>query len=146
LLRGQERLRETINQQMDQIQSLHQTISTIIHHQGDADAQQISDSAEVRPTRITSQIPIMHSPGEVAQVANMFDPSIFEDFSLMESEPNIEFHIHAFFVSNREQLNRRQQTQPRSFQEIGVGPDGQSISPQVRQESQSQRPILNPVS
>jgi len=38
----------------------------------------------------------MHSPGEIAQVANMFDSRIFEDGNALTSEPNIEFHIHAF--------------------------------------------------
>lgn len=41
----------------------------------------------------------MHSPGEISQVANMFDSRIFEDNS-PNSEPNIEFHIHAFLSPN----------------------------------------------
>jgi hypothetical protein len=41
----------------------------------------------------------MHSPGEISQVANMFDPRIFEE-NHVTSEPNIEFHIHAFLSPN----------------------------------------------
>ena len=37
----------------------------------------------------------MHAPGEIAQVANLFDSRMFEDPHLNQ-EPNIEFHIHAF--------------------------------------------------
>ena len=50
---------------------------------------------EEKPYRIISQIPIMHAPGEISQVANLFDSRIFEDPHLNQ-EPNIEFHIHAF--------------------------------------------------
>lgn len=37
----------------------------------------------------------MHSPGEISQVANLFDPRIFDEPNF-SAEPNIEFHIHAF--------------------------------------------------
>lgn len=33
----------------------------------------------MKPLRIMNQVPIMHAPGEISQVANMFDPRIFED-------------------------------------------------------------------
>jgi hypothetical protein len=49
--------------------------------------------------RIINQIPIMHSPGEISQVANMFDSRIFEENNT-STEPNIEFHIHAFLSPN----------------------------------------------
>ena len=62
-------------------------------------------------------MPIMHAPGEIAQVANMFDPRIFEDTNPMQSEPNIEFHIHAFLSPNSS-------NGPQRHQEVGVGPDG----------------------
>ena len=38
------------------------------------------------------QVPIMHSPGEISQIANIFDNRMFEE----GGEQNIEFHIHAF--------------------------------------------------
>lgn len=41
----------------------------------------------------------MHSPGEIAQVANLYDSRIFDEPNLV-SEPNIEFHIHAFLNPN----------------------------------------------
>ena len=34
----------------------------------------------------------MYSPGEISQVANLFDNRLFDD----QSENNIEFHIHAY--------------------------------------------------
>lgn len=37
----------------------------------------------------------MHSPGEISQVASLYDTRIFDEPSA-GSEPNIEFHIHAF--------------------------------------------------
>jgi len=58
----------------------------------------------------------MHSPGEIQQVANMFDTRIFDDGNTTQNEPNIEFHIHAFLSPNSP--NNRSQ-------EIGVGPGGQ---------------------
>jgi hypothetical protein len=42
----------------------------------------------------------MHSPGEISQVANMFDPRIFDEQNSLVTEPNIEFHIHAFLSPN----------------------------------------------
>jgi hypothetical protein len=48
-----------------------------------------------KPVRIINQVPIMHSPGEITQVANLYDSRIFDEPNLV-SEPNIEFHIHAF--------------------------------------------------
>jgi len=41
------------------------------------------------------QVPIMHSPGEVSQIANIFDNRMFEEGN---NESNIEFHIHAFLT------------------------------------------------
>jgi len=41
----------------------------------------------------------MHSPGEISQVANMFDSRIFDD-NAQNNDPNIEFHIHAFLSPN----------------------------------------------
>jgi hypothetical protein len=63
---------------------------------------EVIDSAaaiENKPLRIINQVPIMHSPGEISQVANMFDSRIFEENSTT-AEPNIEFHIHAFLSPN----------------------------------------------
>jgi hypothetical protein len=37
----------------------------------------------------------MHSPGEISQVASLYDSRIFDEPS-QAGEPNIEFHIHAF--------------------------------------------------
>jgi hypothetical protein len=52
---------------------------------------------ERRPFRIISQVPIMHSPGEISHVASMVDPRIFDEpSSITDVAPNIEFHIHAF--------------------------------------------------
>lgn len=53
-----------------------------------------------KPLRIINQVPIMHSPGEISQVANLYDSRIFDEPNLV-SEPNIEFHIHAFLNPNR---------------------------------------------
>ena len=65
----------------------------------------------------------MHSPGEIAQVASLYDSRIFEEPSA-SSEPNIEFHIHAFLNPNS---NRRQEPPAPagpSHVEMGVGPAG----------------------
>jgi hypothetical protein len=35
----------------------------------------------------------MHSPGEISQIANIFDQRMFDEGG---SDQNIEFHIHAF--------------------------------------------------
>lgn len=43
----------------------------------------------------------MHSPGEISQVANMFDSRIFDD-NAAQTEPGFEFHIHAFLSPNGE--------------------------------------------
>ena len=48
-----------------------------------------------KPTRVNNQVPIMHSPGEISQVASLYDSRIFDEPS-QGGEPNIEFHIHAF--------------------------------------------------
>ena len=51
----------------------------------------------------------MHAPGEISQVANMFDSRIFEEGN-PTAEPNIEFHIHAFLSPNSQrpsQTNER---------------------------------------
>jgi hypothetical protein len=37
----------------------------------------------------------MHSPGEISQIANIFDNRMFEEGN---NESNIEFHIHAFLT------------------------------------------------
>jgi hypothetical protein len=37
----------------------------------------------------------MHTPGEISQIANIFDNRMFEEGN---SEQNIEFHIHAFLT------------------------------------------------
>jgi hypothetical protein len=42
--------------------------------------------------RIVSNVPIMHTPGEIFHVANMFDNRLFDE----NTENNIEFHIHAY--------------------------------------------------
>jgi hypothetical protein len=49
----------------------------------------------------------MHSPGEISQVANLFDSRIFEEPNF-NSEPNIEFHIHAFLNPNQAPQNNSQ--------------------------------------
>ena len=77
----------------------------------------------------------MHSPGEISQVANLFDSRIFEEPNF-NSEPNIEFHIHAFLNPNQSAQNNNQpaanQNGPinqagnriATFQDASVGPDG----------------------
>jgi len=49
----------------------------------------------------------MHVPGEIIQVANMFDQRIFEDPAAPSAEPNIEFHIHAFLAPNGRPSDRQ---------------------------------------
>ena len=70
----------------------------------------------------------MHSPGEISQVANMFDSRIFEENSTT-AEPNIEFHIHAFLSPNGQQSSGP--TARQRLQEVGVGPDGVQSRPSV---------------
>lgn len=41
----------------------------------------------------------MHTPGEITQVASLYDARIFDEPNY-GSEPNIEFHIHAFLNPN----------------------------------------------
>lgn len=36
----------------------------------------------------------MHTPGEISQIANIFDNRMFEEGA--NNDSNIEFHIHAF--------------------------------------------------
>ena len=54
----------------------------------------------------------MHSPGEITQVANLYDSRIFDEPNLV-SEPNIEFHIHAFLnpANNRARPEAAQNAQ-----------------------------------
>lgn len=58
-----------------------------------------------KPVRIINQVPIMHTPGEISQVANLYDSRIFDEPNLV-SEPNIEFHIHAFLNPNANRAAR----------------------------------------
>lgn len=73
---------------------IQETINTIIQ----SEVVETTSAVE-KPLRIVNQVPIMHSPGEISQVANMFDSRIFEENSTT-AEPNIEFHIHAFLSPN----------------------------------------------
>ena len=84
--------------------------------------QSTVQNTTIKPTRIVNQVPIMHSPGEISQVANMFDPRIFDETNALNSEPNIEFHIHAFLSPNQAATQARQQ-------EVAVGPDGHRPNP-----------------
>lgn len=60
----------------------------------------------------------------------MFDPRIFDEGNAMQSEPNIEFHIHAFLSPNAQRPPQQNQSSTQSqatHQEVGVGPaDGSS--------------------
>ena len=56
---------------------------------------QQATSPPERPLRIQQYVPIMHTPGEISQIANIFDNRMFEEGN---SEQNIEFHIHAFLT------------------------------------------------
>lgn len=47
--------------------------------------------AEMPIYRLTQQVPVMNTPGEVTQVANLFDTRLFDE----HHDQNIEFHIHA---------------------------------------------------
>ncbi|CDW74693.1 UNKNOWN [Stylonychia lemnae] len=57
------------------------------------------------PIIVSQQIPIMHSPGEILSVANIFDNRIFDD----NSDSNIEFHIHAFLSPQQQQQQHQEQ-------------------------------------
>ena len=103
-----------------QVQKINETVSQILE----------SDRTEVpKPMRIHNQVPIMHSPGEIVQVANMFDPRIFDDGNGLSQDPNIEFHIHAFLSPNGPNTAATgSQQQQRQQHEVGVGPDGGQAS------------------
>ena len=89
---------------------------------------------DTKPLRIINQVPIMHSPGEIAQVANLYDSRIFDEPNLT-SEPNIEFHIHAFLnpnanrnrpaavADNGPNQNPQSSNDVPTHQEVGVGPE-----------------------
>ena len=67
----------------------------------------------------------------------MFDSRIFDDSTAITSEPNIEFHIHAFLSPN---------SQGQRHQEIGVGPASESNgqSSEVSARSEPQLLLVNP--
>ena len=119
---------------------------------------------KTKPIRVVNQVPIMHSPGEVAQVASLYDSRIFDEPNY-GSEPNIEFHIHAFLnpnanaagaaARNAQQANRSRSpsaqndaaraarpAQPQR-QEVAVGPDGNQPE-QLEQSPEARRRLSGP--
>eukprot|EP00347_Sterkiella_histriomuscorum_P000368 403376132 len=95
-------------QQVPASQNSFQSITSQDLRNDSLQSQQVPEVAQ-RPMMIQNQVPIMHSPGDISSVANIFDNRLFEE----QQDQNIEFHIHAFLSPP-----------VRGNQSAGAGPSG----------------------